>query len=233
MSKYEFSLTTFNPSGKLLQIEYALRAMQSGSTCLGIKTKHGVVLGAEKRLPPLLDPDTVQKLSFVTEKIGVAYAGMGPDSRVLIRKGRKAGQAYWLQHSESIPVTGMVRELAGVMQEFTQRGGVRPFGVSLLVAGCDHNGPQLYQVDPSGSFWAWKASALGKNMTSAKSFLEKRYKEDMEMEDAIHTAILTLKDGFEGTMTEYNIEIGIVTTDDPTFRVLTPAQIKEYLDVLA
>ena len=68
---------------------------------------------------------------------------------------------------------------------------------------------------------------------SAKSFLEKRYKDDMEMEDAIHTAILTLKDSFEGVMTEHSIEIGIVTKDDPTFRVLTPAQVKEYLDVLA
>lgn len=233
MSKYEFSLTTFNPSGKLLQIEYALRAVQSGSMCLGIKTKDGVVLGAEKKLPPLLDPSTVSKLSFVTEKIGLTYAGMGPDSRVLLRKGRKAGQTYWLQHQEPIPVTQMVRELASIMQEYTQMGGVRPFGTSLLVAGYDHNGAQLYQVDPSGSFWAWKATALGKNMTSAKNFLEKRYKDDMEMEDAIHTAILTLKDSFEGVMTEHSIEIGIVTKDDPTFRVLTPAQVKEYLDVLA
>lgn len=165
MSKYEFSLTTFNPSGKLLQIEYALRAVQSGSMCLGIKTKDGVVLGAEKKLPPLLDPSTVSKLSFVTEKIGLTYAGMGPDSRVLLRKGRKAGQTYWLQHQESIPVTQMVKELASIMQEYTQMGGVRPFGTSLLVAGYDHNGPQLYQVDPSGSFWAWKATALGKNMS--------------------------------------------------------------------
>lgn len=165
MSKYEFSLTTFNPSGKLLQIEYALNAMQGGSTCLGIKTRDGVVLGAEKKLPPLLDPESVQKLSFVTEKIGMAYAGMGPDSRVLLRKGRKAGQQYWLQHAEQAPVAVMVKELASIMQEYTQSGGVRPFGVSLLVAGYDHFGPQLYQVDPSGSYWAWKAAALGKNMT--------------------------------------------------------------------
>lgn len=53
--------------------------------------------------------------------------------------------------------------------------GVRPYGVSLLVAGWDnHRGPSLYQVDPSGSFWAWKASAIGKNMINAKTFLEKR-----------------------------------------------------------
>ena len=71
--------------------------------------------------------------------------------------------------------------------------GVRPFGVSLLAAGYDDDGPHLYQIDPSGSYWAWKASAIGKNMVNAKTFLEKRYNEDIEIEDAIHTAILTLK----------------------------------------
>ena len=60
--------------------------------------------------------------------------------------------------------------------------GVRPFGVSLLVAGYDEQGPQLFQVDPSGSYFAWKASAIGKNMTNAKTFLEKRYSDDMELE---------------------------------------------------
>lgn len=58
-----------------------------------------------------------------------------------------------------------------------ESGGVRPFGVSLLMAGYDDNGPQLYQIDPSGSYFAWKASAIGKNMTNAKTFLEKRYSE--------------------------------------------------------
>ena len=79
------------------------------------------------------------------------------------------------------------RELAAVMQEFTQRGGVRPFGVSLLLAGYDHNGPQLFQIDPSGSYFAWKASAIGKHMVNAKTFLEKRYNDDLELEDAVHT----------------------------------------------
>ena len=39
------------------------------------------------------------------------------------------------------------------MQEFTQQGGVRPFGVSLMIAGIDDNGPHLFQVDPSGAYF--------------------------------------------------------------------------------
>jgi 20S proteasome subunit alpha 2 len=106
--------------------------------------------------------------------------------------------------------------------------GVRPFGVSLLVAGFDDNGPQLYQVDPSGSYFSWKASAIGKNVSNAKTFLEKRYTDDMELEDAIHTAILTLKEGFEGQISGKNIEIGIVDASRK-FRVLTPAEVDDYL----
>jgi 20S proteasome subunit alpha 2 len=64
---------------------------------------------------------------------------------------------------------------------------VRPFGVSLLVAGYDEDGPHLFQVDPSGTFFGWKATAIGKNFKNARSFLERRYREDMELEDAIHT----------------------------------------------
>jgi len=232
-SQYSFSLTTFSPSGKLVQIEYALNAVNAGATSLGIKASNGVVIATERKLPSILvDETTVQKISLLTPNIGVVYSGMGPDSRVLVRKARKQAQAYYRLYHEHIPVAQLVRETAAVMQEFTQSGGVRPFGVSLLMAGRDENGPQLYQIDPSGSYFAWKASAIGKNMTNAKTFLEKRYADDMELEDAIHTALLTLKEGFEGQISSENIEVGIVggAGDGNIFRVLTPAEVKDYLD---
>jgi 20S proteasome subunit alpha 2 len=231
-SRYSFSLTTFSPSGKLVQIEYALNAVNAGATALGIKAKDGVVMATEKKLPPLMDDTSIQKISLLTDNIGVVYAGMGPDSRVLVRKGRKIAQQYFRTYHAPIPVNQIVRELAAIMQEFTQSGGVRPFGVSLLIAGYDEvAGAQLYQVDPSGSYWAWKASAIGKGMVNARTFLEKRYKEDVGLEDAIHTAILTLKEGFEGEMTENNIELSVVQVLEgkPVFRVLTPAEVKDYL----
>eukprot|EP00879_Flechtneria_rotunda_P027076 GHRR01028941.1.p1 GENE.GHRR01028941.1~~GHRR01028941.1.p1 ORF type:complete len:151 (+),score=53.19 GHRR01028941.1:302-754(+) len=109
-----------------------------------------------------------------------------------------------------------------------ESGGVRPFGVSLLLAGYDDNGPQLYQIDPSGSYFAWQASAIGKNMTNAKTFLEKRYNDEMGLEDAVHTALLTLKEGFEGQVSGSNIEVGIIGPNKK-FRVLTDAEVQDYL----
>ncbi len=69
---------------------------------------------------------------------------------------------------------------------------------------------------------------MGKNQTSAKAFLEKRYAEDMELEDAVHTALLTLKEGFEGEMTADAVEVAVVGADG-AFRVLTAAEVGDYL----
>ena len=61
--------------------------------------------------------------------------------------------------------------------------------------------------------------------------MEKRYSDDLDIEEAIHTAILTLKDSFEGELTEKNIEIGVIRDSDPNkaFKILTQNEIKDYL----
>eukprot|EP01088_Endostelium_zonatum_P015167 TRINITY_DN360_c0_g1_i1.p2 TRINITY_DN360_c0_g1~~TRINITY_DN360_c0_g1_i1.p2 ORF type:complete len:237 (-),score=71.66 TRINITY_DN360_c0_g1_i1:68-778(-) len=230
-SRYSFSLTTFSPVGKLGQIEHAVQAVSAGSTALGIKTKFGAVLATEKKLEPLIDETSIEKIYMITDNIGCVYAGMGPDSRVLVRKGRKVAEQYFRTYHDPIPVNQLVAEMASVMQEYTQSGGVRPFGVSLLIAGVDEEGTHLYQVDPSGSFWLWKASAIGKGMINARTFLEKRYNENLGLDDAIHMAILGLKEGFEGEMNETNIEIGLAQEENGkrVFRVLKPEEIQYYL----
>ncbi|KAM0791666.1 Proteasome subunit alpha type-2 [Microbotryomycetes sp. NB124-2] len=248
-SQYSFSLTTFSPSGKLVQIDHALAAVGQGTTSLGIKASNGIVIATSKKTPsPLVDDSMLEKVAMVCPNIGVVYSGMGPDYRVLVAKARKLAQAYWKIYGEYPSTRVMVGEIANVMQEATQSGGVRPYGVSLLVAGFDKTkGHTLYQVDPSGAFWAWKASAIGKNQVNARTFLEKRYNDDLSLEDAIHTALLTLKEGFEGVMTEKTIEIGVISTtgfdlqaqgghgtgkgDTPGFRKLTESEVADYLQL--
>lgn len=167
---------------------------------------------------------------------------MGPDYRVLVDKARKVSHTgYKRIYNEYPPTRILVQDVARVVQEATQSGGVRPYGVSLLIAGWDEGiepetgekqietggevkkvsgktggilkgGPSLYQVDPSGSYFPWKATAIGKHATSAKTFLEKRYTEGLELEDAIHIALLTLKETIEGEMNGETIEIGKEST---------------------
>jgi len=225
-----FSLTTFNKTGKLMQIEYALARVQQGKMALGIKAKNGVVIATDKKVSSLLvDSDEYQKIQNITPTTGFVYAGMGPDFRVIVRNARKMAQKYYLTYREIQPVSQVVRESALLMQEYTQSGGVRPFGASCLVAGYDEEGPQLFQVDPSGSSFGWKATAIGKNYINAKNFLERRYNEDMELDDAVHIALLTLRESYEGEMTEHNIEVAVIA-EDRVFRILTPAEVKDYME---
>jgi len=226
--RYSFSLTTFSPSGKLVQIEYALNAVAAGAASVGIKATNGVVLATEKKHKSILNAEhSTYKVELITDHIGLVYSGLGPDYRLLVKRARKIAQEYYLTYDEPIPTTILVQRVAYIMQEYTQSGGVRPFGVSLLICGWDNGRGYLFQCDPSGAYFAWKATALGKNNVNGKTFLEKRYTEKVELEDAIHTAILTLKEGFEGQMTQDNIEIGIC--NEQGFRRLSPQQVNDYL----
>jgi len=241
MSAYDFSLTTFSPSGKLVQIEYALKAVDGGAPAVGIKATNGVVLATEKKFKSTLYDDTsLYKVEKITDHCGMVYSGMGPDYRLLMKEARKFAAAYESRWGESIPIKQLVERMASIMQSYTQAAGVRPMGVSLLLCGWDNHindekhatiPPFLYQCDPSGAYFAWKAAALGKGKLNASAFLERRYSSDLELDDAVHTAILTLKESFEGQMDENNIEIGIC--DHTGFRRLRPDEVKDYLVAIA
>lgn len=120
---------------------------------------------------------------------------MSADYRVIVKAARKAAMQYRLQYGSEIPTAQLTNRVALLQQEFTQSGGVRPFGVSLLIAGVDTEVPPtsgkpnadgvttekrgevrplLFQSDPSGAYYAWKSTALGKNHINGKTFLEKR-----------------------------------------------------------
>lgn len=226
---YSFSLTTFSPTGKLVQIEYALNRVSSSSPALGIRAKNGVVIATErKRNTQLIEEESIAKIHRISDHVGIVYAGMPGDFQVILKRARKEAARYALQYGNEISVKEIVKQVAYIIQEFTQTGGVRPFGISLLICGSDHNGNHLYQIDPSGCYFNWKATCIGKDYQNNMSFLEKRYNMEVEIEDAIHTAILTLKETYEGVMAENNIEIGIAYPNKP-FKILTPAEIKDYL----
>ncbi|KAH1147119.1 hypothetical protein GYH30_042332 [Glycine max] len=239
-SQYSFSLTTFS----IISVSDIIERKKNDRFLFPPRLKNelisrwaeycfaanGVVIATEKKLPSILvDETSVQKIQLLTPNIGVVYSGMGPDFRVLVRKSRKQAEQYHRLYKEPIPVTQLVREVAAVMQEFTQSGGVRPFGVSLLVAGFDDNGPQLYQVESIGFiFFLESFSAMGKMFRMQRRFLRRGTQMIWSLMIAVHTSILTLKEGFEGQISGKNIEIGIIGADKK-FRVLTPAEIDDYL----
>ena len=224
-----FSLTTFSNDGSLDQVNYAITAANNGETTLGLKTKDGVILACEKNLNSILvDSTSFSKINNLSKYIGVAYSGLSPDCRVLLKKARKEFQEYKLKFMDNLmPVHSLSREVANVMQEYTQSGGVRPFGVCLLMAGYDREGHHLYQIDPSGAYYELKAGAIGKNRSRATQNLERRYKDGLSIDDGLSIMISTLREGYDGEVTENNIEIAILKSSG--FELLTPEQVKNYL----
>merc|ERR1712137_1142335 len=111
--RYSFSLTTFSPSGKLVQIEYALSAVAAGGPSVGLKAINGSVIAAEKKQKSILyDEKTVSKIEMVTNHIGMVYSGMGPDFRLLVAEARRIAVNYKLQYGERIPTSQLVQKVA-------------------------------------------------------------------------------------------------------------------------
>ncbi|EAX94809.1 Family T1, proteasome alpha subunit, threonine peptidase [Trichomonas vaginalis G3] len=229
MGDSDFSLTTFSSGGKLNQIESALKAVSLGGQCVGVKAKNGAVIACEsKPSSPLVEKVTNLKVQKINDNVGIVYSGVNTDFHVILKSLRKASIKYSLRLGVEMPTREVVKHAAHKMQYYTQIGGVRPFGVSLLIIGWEELGPTLWQVDPSGTFWAWKATALGKRSDGSRTFLERRYSEDQSVDDAIHTAISTLKEGFDGQLTAELIEIGVVD-ETRKFRTLSTAEIRDFL----
>uniref|UniRef100_A0A2K6F8C7 Proteasome subunit alpha type n=1 Tax=Propithecus coquereli TaxID=379532 RepID=A0A2K6F8C7_PROCO len=100
--------------------------------------------------------------------------------------------------------------------KYTQSNGRRPFGISALIVGFDDDGiPRLYQTDPSGTYHAWKANAIGRSAKTVREFLEKNYTEDAIADDneAIKLAIRALLEVVQSG--GKNIELAIIRRNQP------------------
>lgn len=225
------SLTTFSASGKLTQIDHAMAAVNNGTPTIGVKSNTGVViLSVLPQLSPLAEVDSVERISCINRHIGIGYSGLGGDFRVLLSKVRKTAAEYKLQYGENIPVVQCAKVTAETCQEYTQRGGVRPFGCCVLIAGYDSlSNAQLYQVDTAGTWWKAKATAIGKSSPKVIQFLEKRVTDELEIEDAIHLAITAAKEASDTAINADTIHIALAR-DDGNFVNLSREEVVEYLN---
>ncbi len=196
-SAYDRAITIFSPDGELYQVRYAFEAVRKGWTSLGIMTTNGVLLAAEKRKTmQLLDLDGIEKIYKADDHIGVTFAGMGSDGRVLIDYARLVAVRYRLTYGEPPTTEYVTRAVADVEQVYTQHGGVRPFGVALLFGGVDPDGSvRLFRTEPGGQYFSYYAVAIGLGADVANSYLEKVYRKDLSLDDAMKYAVIALFKG--------------------------------------
>ncbi|AGB16746.1 20S proteasome subunit (alpha or beta) [Halovivax ruber XH-70] len=207
---YDRGQTIFSPDGRLYQVEYAREAVERGSPAVGVRVADGVVLAARKRrASPLLEPDSVAKLHRIDDHISIASAGHAADARQLVDRARVAAQRHRLQYGEPAPVESVTTSLADHIQESTQTGGTRPYGTALLIAGIDPNDAgestaqsaagsvgQLFELDPSGTPYGWRAVGIGEGSTTIRETFESALDPaTADIETTVDDAVPTALDG--------------------------------------
>ena len=227
---YDRAITVFSPDGRLYQVEYAIETVRRGTLAVGVKTDAGVIIAVEERARKLQDPEVIQKIFQVDDHLGVAAAGYIPDARIQVDQARVIAQSNKLVYDEPADVAGVARKIADLSQQFTQYAGVRPFGVSLIIAGVDKNGPELYLTDPSGTYVGYDAVAIGAGSDQVTEYLEQKYKSDLGLEGAFVLAIESVYLVSEEKVDTHHIKMAVIETKDSKLRRLNPDEIAGYAD---
>jgi len=218
---YDRAITVFSPDGRLFQVEYAREAVKRGTTAIGIIFGEGAILLADKRIKSgLIDERSIEKIFVIDGHIGAATSGLIGDARILIDHARLQAQSEKVTYGQEIIVESLVKKVCDLLQQYTQYGGVRPFGASLLITGIDETGISLYETDPSGLSTGYKADAIGYGRDAAMDILEKEYKSNMTLKDAVDLGVKALKAGLEQGQTLGTVSVGLITRGQK-FRILS------------
>jgi proteasome alpha subunit len=228
---YDRAITVFSPDGRLFQVEYAREAVKRGTTTVGLKFKDGVVLIVDKRIASrLMEPKSIEKIFKIDGHIGCATSGLVADARILVDQARVIAQINKITYDEEMSVEELVKRICDYKQNYTQYGGVRPFGTALLVAGVDEHGEHLFETDPSGALVSYKAGSIGAGRNAVMEVFEEEYQEGMAMEDAIVLGLKALKKATEEEkINPKAVEIGLVVRGQ-SFRRLEESEVEIYIE---
>jgi len=227
---YDRAITMFSPDGRLLQVEYAKKTVKQGSTAIGIVCKDGVILVTDKRIiSKLVVPEAIEKIWQIDDHIGATASGILSDARVLIENSQVKAQQNRITYNSEVDILNVVKDICQLKQITTQSGGLRPFGVSLLVAGVDDTGPKLFETDPIGIYFQYKAAAIGEGETEVEQIIEKNYKEDMTIEDGMKLALKALSKVLGKGVKAERIDAAFIKTEDRKFTRVSRKTVERYL----
>ncbi|RMD58460.1 archaeal proteasome endopeptidase complex subunit alpha [Candidatus Woesearchaeota archaeon] len=215
MMGYDRAITMFSPDGRLLQVEYAKKTVSQGSTAIGLVCSDGVLLVADKRIvDPLIVPEGVEKIFQIDDHIAATLSGIVSDARVLVERAQLKAQQHRVTYDSPIDTITVVKDVCSLKQVCTQSGGLRPFGVSLLFAGVDRDGPKLYQTDPIGIFFQFYASVIGEGEADIEEILLKEYNPKMSIDDGLKLAVGALYSVLDNKFNSERLDAVYITTKD-------------------
>ena len=218
MMGYDRTSTMFSPDGRLLQVEYAKKAVKQGTAAIGLICKDGVILVADRRLiDKNVVPESVEKIYQVDDHIGATATGYLMDGRILIERAQLMAHQHRVTYDNVMDTKSLVKEICNVKQAFTQYGGARPFGISILFAGVDDGEPVLFETEPTGMFFQYKATAIGEGDVEIKKIFEKDYKENMDIEEGFSLAVKALKKVLEKDFDLKRVDGAYIKNDEGKF----------------
>ncbi|ESS08115.1 MAG: proteasome endopeptidase complex, archaeal, alpha subunit [uncultured archaeon A07HN63] len=226
---YDRGTSLFSPDGRIYQVEYAREAVSRGAPSVGIRTADGVIIAAQSRAgSSLMESESIEKLHKIDDHVGAASAGHVADARQLVDFARRQGQVSQLRYGEPIDVEALTKELTDHIQENTQRGGTRPYGAALLVAGIENGEPRLFAADPSGTPNEWKATVIGGSGGDVQEFLEDEWDDEISHDDGLALAVRALRVATDELGPS---EVSIATlTDDEGYTSLSVDEIEDAFD---
>ncbi len=230
MMGYDRAITMFSPDGRLLQVEYAKKTVRLGNTAIGMMCKDGVLLVTDKRLvDKLVVPEAIEKVFQIDDHLMATAAGIISDARVLIERSQVKAQQHRVTYNAPIDVLTIVKDVCNLKQLTTQSGGLRPFGVSLLVAGKDESGLKLFETDPTGIFYQYKATVIGEGETEVEEILHKEYKDDMTVDEGLKLAIKALKKALNDQFEAERVDAAYVMADNPVMQKVSKEKLAKLI----
>ncbi|XP_075234419.1 proteasome alpha6 subunit [Lycorma delicatula] len=233
-NQYDSDVTVWSPQGRLHQVEYAMEAVKLGSATVGLKNKTHALILALKRASSELSAHQ-KKMIFIDSHIGITISGLTADARMLSRFMRTECLNHKYAHNSLLPVSRLICTVGNKMQICTQRYNRRPYGVGLLVAGFDDQGPHIYQTCPSANYFDCKAMAVGSRSQSARTYLEKHLDEfpNCDTEELIKHGLRALRDTLPNDLelNTKNVAIGLVG-EKTDFRVFEEEETGKYLAMI-
>ncbi len=212
---YDRAITMFSPDGRLLQVEYAKKTVRQGSTAIGIACTDGVVLVADKRIiDKLIIPESVEKIFQIDDHIAATASGIISDARVLVERAQVKAQQHRVTYDTPIDTNTIVKDTAALCQICTQSGGLRPFGVSLIIAGVDADGPKLFETDPTGIFFQFKAAVIGEGEVEIEEILGKEYNERLTVQEGLVLALSALNRVLDKNFSVERVDAAYISTKD-------------------
>jgi proteasome alpha subunit len=226
---YDRGITIFSPDGRLYQVEYAREAVERGSASVGVRTADGVVLAADRQArSPLIERESIEKIHSIDEHVGVASAGHVADARQLVDFARRQAQVEQLRYDEQVGVETLTKRVTDHIQQYTQTGGARPFGVALLVGGIEDGEPRLFETDPSGTPYEWQAVAVGGGRERIQQHLEEGYTEEMDLATGIDLALEGI--GMEDEdLTADSVHVATVDVESEQFQTLETEEVESHV----